>query len=155
MATLWVGSPTKVRQCWKLIAQESLCHLAVLNLWRDLIVQNSVLILVYKHSCWVHSLCQQYACIVIENYPVGSCMHCKQCSCRCCFTLIIRQWTMCCSSCTLRSCGGHLKCCSGVHQEENVFLLHLSSKVFNKGQFMHILVLLGKKTRQCSLSGNT
>lgn len=91
VATLWVGSPTKVRQCWKLIAQESLCHLAVLNLWRDLIVQNSVLILVYKHSCWVHSLCQQYAYIVIENYPVGSCMHCKQCSCRCCFTLIIRQ----------------------------------------------------------------
>lgn len=41
-------------------------QLSVLNPWRDLIVQNSLWILVHKHSCWVHSVCQQHAGAVTE-----------------------------------------------------------------------------------------
>lgn len=72
--------PESVGNKWKPI------QLSVLNPWRDLIMQNSLLILVYKHRSWVHCLSAAWCCN--RDCLAGSCLHCRHCSCRCHFTLI-------------------------------------------------------------------
>lgn len=121
-------------------------QLSVLNPRRDLIVQNSLLILVYKHSSWVHSVSNML--VLLQRLPGRKLPALPAALLQVPFNPDYSSWTMCCSSGALRSCGGHLKHCSGT-QEGNILLLHLNSKVFNKGQFRYILFSLQKKTQGC------
>lgn len=118
-------------------------QLSVLNPWRDVILQDSLLILVYKHSCWVHFVSNTL--VLLQGLPGRKLPALQAVLLQVPFYPDYSRWTMCCSSGALRICGSLLKCCSGTHQEGNILLLHLSSKVFNKGQFRYILFSLGKK----------
>lgn len=128
------------RQCWKQMkAHSAFCAESL----KRCNTEDSLLILVYKHSCWVHSVSNTL--VLLQRLPGRKLPALQAVLLQVPFHPDYSRWTVCCSSGALRICGGLLKCCSGTHQEGNILLLHLSSKVFNKGQFRYILFSLGKK----------